>query len=118
MRIIDARCRRGDVTNHCFFPPEGGGLRSSVIPTWYEIDGSHGGPSRKETIEHFFEDIMFERNVMNAQMLEVSLFVAIGTMLRLERHAWSTVETLRQEANEANEYAPFRRPTPPRAMVP
>ena len=39
---------------------------------------------------------------MSAQMLEVSL-LRVGTVLRLERDAWSMAKCLRQAANE---YAP------------
>ena len=37
--------------------------------------------------------------IMSAQMLEVSL-LGVGTVLRLERNAWSTVKRLRQAAND------------------
>ena len=40
-----------------------------------------------------------EKNVMSAQMLEVSL-LGVGTVLRLERDAWSMVKWLRQATNE------------------
>ena len=36
---------------------------------------------------------------MSAQMLEVSL-LGVGTVLRLERDAWSMVKRLRQATNE------------------
>ena len=39
---------------------------------------------------------------MSAQMLEVSLF-GVGTVLRLERNAWSMMKWLNQATNE---YAP------------
>ena len=45
---------------------------------------------------------------MSAQMLEVSL-LGVGTVLRLERDAWSMVKCLRQATDK---YAPT--PTPPR----
>ena len=40
-------------------------------------------------------------------MLEVSLLLAVGTVLRLERDAWSMVKRLRQAKNE---YAPIPSP--------
>ena len=43
--------------------------------------------------------IMYGKNVMSAQMLELSL-LGVGTVLRLERDAWSMVKWLRQAANE------------------
>ena len=36
-------------------------------------------------------DVMYENNVMSAQTLEVSL-LGVGTVLRLERDAWSIVK--------------------------
>ena len=45
----------------------------------------------------FFD--IYEKNVMSAKMLEVSL-VGVGTVPRLERDAWSTVELLRQATHE------------------
>ena len=52
------------------------------------------------------------RSVMSAQLLEVSL-LGVGTVLRLERDAWSKVEGLRQATNE---YPPFP-PPPPRNYI-
>ena len=43
-----------------------------------------------------------EKDVMSAQMLEVSLFgvgTVLGTVLRLDRGAWSVVKRLRQSTN-------------------
>ena len=45
---------------------------------------------------------MYGRNVMSTSLLEVSL-LGVGTVLRLERDAWSMVKRLRQATNE---YAP------------
>ena len=44
--------------------------------------------------------VVYGRSVMSAQMLEVSLLLGVGTVLRLERDAWSMVKRLRQEKNE------------------
>ena len=49
---------------------------------------------------------------MSAQMLEVSQ-LGVGTVLRLERDAWSMVKLLRQATNE---YAPP--PSPPSPISP
>ena len=48
--------------------------------------------------------------VMSTEMLEVSLLLGVGTVLRLERDAWSMVTSLRHAANE---YLP-----PPRPRLP
>ncbi|CAM9866247.1 unnamed protein product, partial [Sphacelaria rigidula] len=39
--------------------------------------------------------VVYGRNVMSVELLEVSL-LGVGTVLRLERDAWSTVKRLRQ----------------------
>ena len=43
--------------------------------------------------------VVYGRNVMSTSMLEVSP-VGVGTVLRLERDAWSMVKPLRQATNE------------------
>ena len=48
-------------------------------------------PNRKETWQADFFHALCGRSVMSAQLLEVSLF-GVGTVLRLERDAWSTVQ--------------------------
>ena len=50
---------------------------------------------------------MHGKNVMSAQMMDVST-LGVGTVIRLERDAWSMVEALRQATNE---YPPT--PVPP-----
>ena len=47
---------------------------------------------------------------MSAQMLEVSL-LEVGTVLRLERNAWSMVKWLRQASNEYAHLPPPRTPS-------
>ena len=37
---------------------------------------------------------------MSARLLEVSLLLGVGTVLRLERNAWSMVKRLRQATKE------------------
>ena len=51
---------------------------------------------------------MYGRNVISTSVLEVSL-LRVGTVLRLERDAWSMVKRLRQATNE---YAPRRKRWP------
>ena len=46
--------------------------------------------------------VVYGRGVLSTSMLEVSL-LGVGTVLRLERDAWSMVKRLRQATNE---YAP------------
>ena len=43
---------------------------------------------------YVFFNVMYGRNVLGAQMLEVSL-VGVGTVLRLESDVWSMVKCLR-----------------------
>ena len=48
-------------------------------------------------------NVVYGRNVLSLQKMEVSLFnslLRVGTVLRLERDAWSTVKWLRQVTNE------------------
>ena len=47
---------------------------------------------------------------MSAQMLEVSL-LGVGTVLRLERDAWSMLKWLRRATNE--DTPPLNMPPPP-----
>ena len=57
---------------------------------------------------------------MSAQLLEVSL-LGVGTVLRLERNAWSMVKWLRQATNEYAPLSPLpspRRPSPSPAPFP
>ena len=69
---------------------------------YWEIDGGHS--RRNTTGIRYVEDscVVYERNVMSTSLLEVSL-LGVGTVLRLERDAWSMVQRLRQATDE---YAP------------
>ena len=67
---------------------------------WWPQTAKHDG----DRISSFY--LVCGRSVMSAQMLEVSL-LGVGTVLRLERDAWSMVKWLRQATNE---YAPLNMP--------
>ena len=70
-------------------------------------EGETGGGYVKQKVS-----VTCGKNVMSAQMLEVSLS-GVGTVLRLERDTWSMVKRLRQATNE---YAPPPGP-PARSLV-
>ena len=74
---------------------------------YWEIDGGHRRRNRKgiRYLNGFY--VTHGRNVMSTELLEVSL-LGVGTVLRLERDAWSMVKRLRQATNE---YAPPRTKT-------
>ena len=61
---------------------------------WQQKAKQQGG-----TISKKFLCNIYGKNVMSARMLEVSL-LGVGTVLRLERDAWSMVKWLRQATNE------------------
>ena len=61
-------------------------------------DGETGRGQDKQKVYY----VKHGKNVMSAKMLEISL-LGVGTVLRLERDAWSMVNRLRQATNE---YAP------------
>ena len=46
---------------------------------------------RDRTSKQFLRTVVYGRSVMSAQILEVSL-LGLGTVLRLERDAWSMVK--------------------------
>ena len=55
------------------------------------VDGGQRRRNRKGIREAKKNVAVYGKNVMNAQMLEVSL-LGLGTVLRLERDAWSMVK--------------------------
>ena len=71
----------------------------------YEIDGGHRRRNRTWIRHVEGSYVVYGRNVMSTSLLEVSL-LRVGTVLRLERDAWSMVKRLRQATNE---YAPLYR---------
>ena len=64
----------------------------AILPDrWWRTDGETGRGQDEHAIKSF--DVIFgKKNVMRTKMLEVSLLVGVGTVLRLERDAWSLVE--------------------------